>query len=371
MHSAPLASGQNSVQPRYFIVHSRGDGSIRPWDPLHWNPSLPVDCRYYGQVFRQMERFLTIPGLRIYLTWDVDAVPEYGPEVVVLLLGDEFGQMPRYARFVNTILKAPRDTTPLLGIRRWFPFDAVRRNMLLKYLRNLATHARSRLREARAHFPLAPVLDAPHILHTPCGICMLDDLPIKPMRERPYHCFFAGQVNRTPARGLKALTESPKEIARRAMLRAVLALREKEPRFRLDYRVLSVSTFDENGSDDKRTYSERMMDSKICLTPRGTVIDTWRFFEGLKSGCLVVCEPLPDDYFYRDAPVLQIDSWDELEQTIAPLLEDDEALEQWSARSLQFWKDVCGEEAMGRRIAAFIAASPASRQLPRVPATVA
>jgi hypothetical protein len=191
---------------------------------------------------------------------------------------------------------------------------------------------------------------------------MLDELPVKPIRERPYHCFFAGQFQTEPARGLASLQESPKQIARRAMVKAMLALRESDPRFRLDLTVLGSSIYGQDTSN-QRTYSERMMDSKICLAPRGSVIDTWRFFEGLKSGCLVVCEPLPEEYYYRGAPVIQIDSWSELEKAIAPFLDDEEALEQWSARSLEFWNNVCGEEAIGRRVAEFIAASPASSQL--------
>ena len=166
-----------------------------------------------------------------------------------------------------------------------------------------------------------------------------------------------------PTRGLASLSESPKQIARRDMVKYTLELKKSNPRFRLDHRVLQKGSFGGADANDNRTYSERMMDSKICLTPRGTVIDTWRLFEGLKSGCLVICEPLPDDYFYQGAPVIQIDSWDELEKTVAPLLDDDQALQQWSNRSLEFWKNVCGEEAIGRRVAEFIAASPASQQL--------
>ncbi len=360
---------RTSERPRYFVVNSRGDGSIREWNPPHWDETWPKDCRYYGQVFRHMERFLTVPNLRIYLTWDIDALPEYGSNIVVMLFGDEFGRVPRYSRFVNTILKTPQGRKPLLGIRRWLPFDTLRRNMALKYIRDLVSHGKSRWREARARFPIAPVLERPHILLTPFGTAMLDELPMKPMRERPYHCFFAGQLQTEPAHGLASLKESPKQIARRAMVKAMLALRESNPRFRVDLTVLDASIAGQDTSNT-RSYSQRMMDSKICLAPRGNIIDTWRFFEGLKSGCLVVCEPLPDEYYYRNAPVIQIDSWDELEKVITPFLDNDDALEQWSARSQEYWKNVCGEEAIGRRVAELIAASPASRQ-PRGASTIA
>lgn len=350
-----------SERPRYFVVNSRGDKSIREWNPPHWDETWPKDCRYYGQVLHHMERFLTVPGLRVYITWDVNALPEYGSNVVVVLLGDEWAQIPRYARYVNTVVKT-LGSKPLLGIRRWFPFDALRRNLLLKYARNIPIHLRARWREARARFPFPPVLERPHLLHTPLGTAMLDELPIKPMRERPYYCFFAGQLEAEPPHGLASLKESPKQIARRAMVKAMLALQERDPRFRLDLTILGATTGAQD-TGNQRSYSERMMDSKICLAPRGTMADTWRFFEGLKSGCLVVCEPLPDEYYYRGAPVIQIDSWDELEKVITPFLDKDDALEEWSARSLEYWKNVCGEEAIGRRIAEFIAASPASRQL--------
>jgi hypothetical protein len=347
-------------RPRYFVVDSRGDKSVREWFPPEWNASWPADCRYYGKVFRHMERFLTVPKLHFYITWDTNWLPEYGPDVVAILLGDEWAQRPRYARYVNTVVRT-FESRPVLGIRRWFPFDALRRNLVVKHARNLIVHYRASWREVNARFSVPPVLRRGHILQTPLGTSMLDDLPIKPVSNRPYHCFFAGQFVEHPAHGLASLKESPKQIARREMVKAMIALRERDPRLRLDLTILATSNYRQDTSDS-RSYSERMMDSKICLAPRGTVVDTWRFFEGLKSGCLVICEPLPDEYYYRDAPVIQIDSWRQLEQVIAPFIDDEAELEKWSARSLDYWQNVCGEEAVGHRIADFIALSPACRR---------
>jgi hypothetical protein len=358
-------TASQSLRPTYFIVNSRGDGSIREWQPPYWDASLPPDCRYYGRVFEEMERHLQIQGLHFYITWDIDRLPEYGPHVVVLLLGDEFGQVPRYARYVNTVLKVLCGTVPFLGIRRWVPFDSLRWTLLVRYLRDLALHVRSLIRErfSQSEFPGSPILPCPHILNTPGGYFNLDELPMKLMKDRPFHSFFAGTIRSKPRKGLRRLTSSPKDLARAAMFKESVALAERNPRFKLDYNVIHKFGEGTISQPDPRSYSQRMMDSKICLAPRGNVVDTWRFFEGLKSGCLVVCEPLPDQYYYRDAPVIQIDYWNQLEQAIAPFLEDEAALQEWSDRTIQFWNEVCGEQAIGRRVAEFIHQSPASDRL--------
>ena len=145
------------------------------------------------------------------------------------------------------------------------------------------------------------------------------------------------------------------------MLRAVEEFQKKEPRFRFDRSVVSSPPTD-NKSPDGRTYSQRMMDSKICLAPRGSVVDTWRFFEGVRSGCLVITEPLPDEYYYKDAPVIQIDRWSELETVIQPFLDDDDALEVCRLRTLTYWRDRCGEAAVGSYLAMCINSGRSSPQ---------
>ena len=40
--------------------------------------------------------------------------------------------------------------------------------------------------------------------------------------------------------------------------------------------------------------------SRISLVPRGTCDDMSCFFESLKAGCVVICEPLPELYSMRD-----------------------------------------------------------------------
>ncbi|WP_263353004.1 hypothetical protein [Acidicapsa acidisoli] len=96
------------------------------------------------------------------------------------------------------------------------------------------------------------------------------------------------------------------------------------------------------------------MDSKICLAPRGTVLDSFRFFEGLRAGCLVVCEHLTDEWFYDGAPVLRIKDWSDLPRVVEPYLYDNASLEEARLRSLGWWRDKCGEKAVGRVMAEYL-----------------
>jgi len=342
-------------RPRYFVVE-KDTTPPRQWSPGSWDRSWPQDCRYYGQVFLEMEKTLEVPDLRIYMTWDVDRLPEYGDNIVAAVIGDECGLMPRYARHVRAIIKTHRGAFPFLGIRRWQPFDRLRFLLAMKHLRNLALHARSRLAASRPprDWP-APARGKPLIINAPLGYALLEDVPMKTMRERPYHCFFAGLVAAAPDRSAsrKWFTipkDEVRKIGREAMFRAVEEFEKKEPRFRFDGSVVSSPSLTSN-SPDGRTYSQRMMDSKICLAPRGSIVDSWRFFEGVRSGCLVITEPLPDEYYYQDAPVIQIDRWTELERVIQPFLDDDDALEVCRQRTLAYWRDRCGEAAFGAYLA--------------------
>ena len=345
-------------RPRYFLVESMGSGEITELRPSLWEAPCPTpNWRYYGRVFQEMERHLDIPNLRFYITWDIDKLPEYGPHVVVLLLGEEIGRIPHYSRHVCAVIKTMA-IKPCLGIRRWIPFDRVRVALVIKHLRNLALYAKSRIKAALG-LPRVPALrlhHRPYLLQTPLGVYSVDDLPIKPMKDRPYHAFFAGNVQARTSRTI-ALFDSPKSFARQNMLNEAIALARRNPEFKFDYRVTDNPSA--QSTQDERTYSQRLMDSKICLSPRGSVAETWRFFEGLKYGCLVIAEPLPDRAYYRHAPVIQIDDWSQLEQAIAPFLQDDSALDEWSARAVKYFNERCSEPSVGRSVAEFIRNSPA------------
>ena len=340
---------------RHFIVERDAEPCI--WDPANPGQELPRDCVYFGKAIVEMEKHLTGEDIHCYLTWDCDLLPEYGPHVVAILIGEEWGMIPRYARHVRLTARV-MSRYPFLGVRRWFPLTQLKVMLTAKYLRNWLFHLRSwwRYRCPPSSWP-APVHDTPMIVHLPWGSASLVEVPMKNMSERSRSYYFSGGVSRGLTFGYRRLIGAPKIEARQALVDAVLALEKKHPSVSKRESVKVHEQKLTGELSDIEDYSKTLMDSKICLAPRGSVADTWRFFEGLKSGCVVITNPLPDEWYYVNAPVIQLEDWDELEEILLPLLKNENRLEEIHLQSLKFWDEVCGEKALGRFLAKAIAAS--------------
>jgi hypothetical protein len=333
---------------RHFIV-GRDSPEPKEWDPRNPDPQLPKDCVYFGKVLSEFEKHIT-DDICCYLTWDNDSLPQYGDHVVAILIGEEWGLIPRYARHVRVVARV-MGRAPFLGVRQWWPPDRLTVLLTVKHMRNWLRHLRSWLRYLKtpSSWP-----DRVHkkgvIVHLPWGSASLVDVPMKSMRERSRNYFFSGGITTGADTGYRRLLSTPKMYSRKAMVDAVAKIEAKHSRLAAD-RAISVKNTPVKDSNDDREYAQRMMDSKVCLAPRGSVADTWRYFEGLKSGCAVITNPLPDEWYYRDAPVIQIDRWSQLESALVPLLSDNTRLERIHSQAVQYWETVCGEKAVGRFLA--------------------
>jgi hypothetical protein len=338
---------------RFFLVSK--ELGVMEWFPPECGETLPTDCRYFGGVFAEMEKLLpdeiSHGPLHVYLTYDLNVLPEYGPHVVVLLLAEEYGLIPRYVRHVRAVFKTHR-LRPVFGSKTWWRLDHYHFVLWVKFCRNWILHLRSRWNAS-----FVP-REWPYRIHrkiqvqdVPVGYGRQELLDPKPMGVRPYHSFFAGQVNLDIPFWRRQIP-SPKVFARRKMFAAVQEMIARDARFRFDGG--EVTDAGASTLRNSRSYSQRMMDSKICLAPRGTAIDTLRFFEGLRAGCLVVCDHLTDEWFYAGAPVLRVKDWDDLPEIVAPYLYDDSALERARVQSLSWWNEVCCEKAIGRVMAEYL-----------------
>jgi hypothetical protein len=308
-----------------------GDGrAVTAWNPAAPPPGPHKDARYFGRVIEAAERRLDGERLTWILTWNVASLPLTGPRVVAIVLGDEAARRPAYADDVLAVFKA-------YGARPRLRAADLRRPPGLAWAVALQ-HARRRAEALRDRRGTRPV----HRI--PLGTFNQVELPLVPIEQRPVAVSFAGSVEDVPR-----LVPIAKAVSRRAMLAGLDAFRARRPAARLSVRV--TPRFGAPEAEDAVAYSRSLMDAKICLAPRGGSVETFRFFEGLRAGCVVVGEPMPRTWFYDGSPMVEVRDWLRLPAVLERLLDDPTELRRRHAAALAWWRERCSEEAVGAFVA--------------------
>lgn len=335
------------MPPRYFL-DLPGEGAPSRWDPNAGPRPERADTRYFGTVFREMERTLWDPAIDIYLTWDTHRLPAYGDRVVAVVLGDEGGRIPRYVGRVRAIFKC-YGTRPVLGA-------GPLRNPGLTGFLELAQYALRWLRWLPGGAAYAGLVGdrrlrrqalPPPVAVIPVGTFNQIELPLIPIEERPTDVFFAGSIEHEPS--LNHRLGSPKPRARREMLAALERLEGRRAGLRTDLRL--TASFKASADAAPSENSRALMNAKVSLAPRGTSLETFRVFEALRFGCVVIGDRLPRHWFYEGAPVIQLSRWSELEGALLPVLDDPSGLRVRHERALRWWHERCSEAAVGRFMA--------------------
>ena len=84
-------------------------------------------------------------------------------------------------------------------------------------------------------------------------------------------------------------------------------------------------------------YMKEMANSKICLAPRGTSLETFRHYEAASVGCVVVSDRLPHTWFYRNIPFVFVKDWRRVDQILDRLLQDSSNLKRLHEETLKWW----------------------------------
>jgi hypothetical protein len=189
-------------------------------------------------------------------------------------------------------------------------------------------------------------------MYIPLGCFIHFEPSVVPMSHRDIDYAFLGSVtyNSCEKKWFHALMESPKEAARRVMCESI---RKVSGAGR--WRGFLHTTGDMKESmRNQENYSDILARCKISLVPRGTCYDTYRFFESLKAGCVVICEHLPDVWFYQGHPGITIKDWRNLPHLLDRLLSDPELLERKSREAIKFYNERCAQEAVAKRMVEFL-----------------
>jgi hypothetical protein len=323
--------------------------------PIAWFPPDPAqavdaNCAYFGKVFEVMEQHLTLQDLTVYFTWDVNELPSYGDNVVAVIQGDEWCRIPQYAHRVRAVFKC-YGTRPILGCHPLQHPSYLNVLTALQFFRILLIRIPGVLQHWWHSLKRFAWASPSAIYDIPLGYYNQADLPIQAIEQRPYDVFFAGSVIQGdyPLWSPKRYVGTPKNLSRQQMLEQLQEIAEMNPGWKIKLRL--TTDFNASRDSDQSSYSERMMNTKICLVPRGTSFETFRFFEALRYGCIVITEALPDRWFYTHSPAIQIADWHQLESILSDLLNHPDRLQALHQASLSWWNDYCSESAVGRYMA--------------------
>lgn len=334
---------------RYFAA----DAKLYPWDPHDPEDCLPGDCEYFRQVFLAMEDRLgaQAPPLRVFLTGRSDRLPEYGEDIIAVVTADECGRPPLYAQDVGMTFKC-YGTSPDWEAHT-FGLDSLTRGRLANSLRSVArsvpyrgwTGTRSLLRRLSGR-PVRPTYEIPLGYNDQQA-----DLPLKPIEDREIDVFFAGTVPPRPTSPFSARwwVPRPKQESRRRMVEQIREFNREHPSVTCE--LVTPSTADSDAFLSPDEYSELLMNSKICIVPRGNNVETWRLFEAARFGCVIVSEKLPKRWYYEEFPSFEIEKWKEVDKILKKIIGRKEKIKKLHKDVKKWWDERCSEEPVGAYMA--------------------
>jgi glycosyltransferase involved in cell wall biosynthesis len=324
---------------RYFVC-SRNSPPVG-FDIAEDRPVRDAEIAYFARGFRILEQTHDFDGWTVCFAWSsTTRLPELGERVIAVIYGDEHCRIPAYVGKVHAVIK---------GHGLFPPFRPRRRPLRLaqieaaEFLRNLALwlpsgwrYAFSRRNRERCHL-------------VPIGYGIPSSLPPVEFERRRYLTSFLGSVANVPGRKpFRTLIGTPKTWAR---TRLVEALRDVESRYGPDRVKVAITADFQASLQQASTYEEVMAQTQICVSPRGTTPESWRLFDALKAGCVVVADKLPLHPYWAGHPVIEIEDWRDLPALLEWLLSDPAALRARSEASLRFWRERLSEEWLARRYA--------------------
>jgi hypothetical protein len=304
---------------------------------------------YFLNIIRRLVRDHGFTDRRWFITYDgKHDILGLDSDCVVFIYGEERSLTPwRYER-AGLILKA-------YGMRS-SRNEAFRAD--IPWALDQTRVFRNRLQDmdiARRMGPVRHQALAAKTLPIPLGYARQQDLPVKPLAERRHLIWFAGSLHNAQAGRFAIyprLANLPKLRARQRMVAALEKLQKNRPDWPIALQV--NHTYQPGAAVSGDDYAQRIMDTKICVVPRGTTLETHRFFEAMRAGCVVIAQDLPDFWFYRTAPVTRLRQWDELEATVERLLAEPGHLEELHQASRRWWDEVAGPRPMADMIASIL-----------------
>ena len=102
-----------------------------------------------------------------------------------------------------------------------------------------------------------------------------------------------------------------------------------------------------NNGEGKSSYTDVINNTKIMPVPIGSgSVESFRFFEAMMCGCVVLNTGVPPTEFYNKAPYVKLDDWNQLVEAMDMLLSNEKKMEEMSQKSKEWYQEFCSPESI-------------------------
>ena len=330
-----------------YYLWDRGE-----WVALSLEPerALGFGRDYFADIFRAMETNGVLHGISFFLSAEApSSLPVYGGAVVLVIGGDEHY---RYFPYFNDILAVLRCYGPLPHYLDGPPTTWLKLSAVVLWLWRCVNVLRDLWGVSRFN-PKAIRNIFRKVLHVPLGCFGEFHPPDVGLECRTIDCAFLGSIDRPQHSGwsLYNMITPPKILARQKMVEMLKSHLSRRPEIR---GVFSVTSNFGDSISRQETYAETLSQCKISLCPRGSNYETYRYYESLKAGCVVISEAIPDAWFYKDHPAVVIGDWSEAPRIVDRLLADPAGMIRMSEAARSFWQSHLSEGVVAAKIEKFL-----------------
>jgi glycosyltransferase involved in cell wall biosynthesis len=176
---------------------------------------------------------------------------------------------------------------------------------------------------------------------------------IIPIKERLFNISFTGCLNRNRIQLASTLTNIPTKWIGLGLLFCktfTLKILNNLVKWKYNNDYYQFNDGFNNGLNEE-DYNFILKNTKIALCPKGWVnTETFRLYESMKWGCVVISEELPDRSYYKGIPIIKVNDWNEGIEIANRLINDKNELEKLSNKNIQYYKDNLSPEATANLI---------------------